>query len=109
MDRAEVVVVVVEALEYVLTRLMQLCSTPGLCGKIFALVLMSEEKNLLTILQPQQYGGPPQPQYYQEGPPYVFVNAPVRPKKLTRRLPTECNTNKSGTHPRHPSSVRRAP
>jgi hypothetical protein len=73
MDRAEVVVMV-EALEYVLTRLMQL---PGLWGKFFTLVLMSEEKNLLTILQPQQYGGPPQPQYYPQGPPYVFVNAPA--------------------------------
>jgi len=70
--------VVVEALEYVLTRLMQL-STPGLSSKFLALVLRSEEKNLLTILQPQQYG-PPQGQYYQQGPPpYVFVNAPAPP------------------------------
>jgi hypothetical protein len=72
-----VVVVVVETLEFMLTRLMQLRSTPGLSSKFLALVLMSEEKDLLTILQPQQYG-PPQGQYYQQGPPpYVFANAPA--------------------------------
>jgi hypothetical protein len=76
-EEVVVAVVAVEALEYVLTRLMQLRSTPGLSSKFLALVLMSEEKNLLTILQPQQYG-PPQGQYYQQGPPpYVFPNAPA--------------------------------
>ena len=84
-DGAEVVVVA-EALEYVLTRLMQLRCTPGLSSKFPALVLMSEGKNLLTILQPQQYG-PPQGQYYQQGPPpYVFVNAPT-----PRLRPQEAN------------------
>ena len=69
--------VVVEALEYVLTRLMQLRCTSGLSSKFLALVLVFEEKSLLTILQPQQYG-PPQGQYYQQGPPpYVFINAPA--------------------------------